>query len=162
MDDTMRIGVGVDIHRFCSGDRLMLGGVEIPAPYTVQAHSDGDVVLHALCDALLGAAALGDIGEHFPDTDAAWRNAPSERFVEEVVALLHKRSYRIVNIDVSIMLESPKIAPYKQAMRQRIAAMCHLSVDAVSIKATTSELIGFVGRREGIAAYCICLLEEQS
>jgi 2-C-methyl-D-erythritol 2,4-cyclodiphosphate synthase len=158
----MRIGFGVDVHRFARGDRLMLGGVEVPAPFGIEAHSDGDVVFHALCDALLGAAALGDIGEHFPDTDAQWRNAPSGRFVERVVELLSEQSFRVVNVDVSILLEAPKIAPYKRAMRENIAALCRIAPEAVSIKATTSEQIGFVGRKEGLAAYCVCLIEEVS
>ncbi|KXB98111.1 MAG: 2-C-methyl-D-erythritol 2,4-cyclodiphosphate synthase [Chlorobi bacterium NICIL-2] len=158
----MRIGFGVDVHRFAPGDRLMLGGVEVPAPYGVEAHSDGDVILHALCDALLGAAALGDIGEHFPDTDAQWRNEPSGRFVERIVELLSQQSFRVVNVDVSLLLETPKIAPYKRTMQENIAALCRIAPEAVSIKATTSEQIGFVGRKEGLAAYCVCLIEEVS
>lgn len=157
----MRIGFGVDVHRFAPGDRLVLGGIEVPAPYGVEAHSDGDVVLHALCDALLGAAALGDIGEHFPDTDTQWRNAPSSRFVERVVALLFGQSFRVVNVDISILLEAPKVAAYKRAMQENIAALCRIEPEAVSIKATTSEQIGFVGRKEGLVAYCVCLVEER-
>ncbi|MCX8050620.1 MAG: 2-C-methyl-D-erythritol 2,4-cyclodiphosphate synthase [Chlorobi bacterium] len=156
----MRIGFGFDVHRFASGDHLMLGGVRVPAPFGACAHSDGDVVLHALCDALLGAAALGDIGEHFPDTDSQWKNAPSEKFVEHVCRMVHERSLGIVNVDVTVLLESPKIAPYKVAMREKIAHLCRVPIEAVSVKATTSEGVGFVGRGEGVAAYCVCLLEE--
>ncbi len=157
----MRIGFGVDIHRFGEGDHLQLGGVRVPSPYGVVAHSDGDVVLHALCDALLGAAGLGDIGEHFPDSDESWRHAPSHRFVEHVLALLRAHRWIVGNVDVTVLLESPKLAPYKRAMRQTIAALCGISADAVSVKATTSEGIGMVGRREGIVAYCVCTIKEQ-
>ncbi|GIV54474.1 MAG: 2-C-methyl-D-erythritol 2,4-cyclodiphosphate synthase [Candidatus Kapaibacterium sp.] len=157
----MRVGFGVDVHRFGSGDHLMLGGIRIPAPHGVVAHSDGDVVLHALCDALLGAAALGDIGEHFPDSDPAWHQSPSRLFVEHVLQRLEEHSWRVVHVDVSILLESPKLASYKQAMRENIASLCRIPPDAVSIKATTSEGIGFVGRSEGIVAYCVCTIERQ-
>jgi 2-C-methyl-D-erythritol 2,4-cyclodiphosphate synthase len=157
----MRIGFGVDIHRFGQGQHLMLGGVRIPANYGVVAHSDGDVVLHALCDALLGAAGLGDIGEHFPDSDPQLHQAPSSRFVEHVVAMLHNRSLQVVNVDVTVLLESPKLAPYKHAMRQCIATLCQIPVESVSVKATTSEGIGLVGRKEGVVAYCVCAIEER-
>lgn len=154
----MRIGFGVDVHRFGPGDHLMIAGIRVPAPCGVQAHSDGDVVLHALCDALLGAAALGDIGEHFPDSDPCWRGAPSSIFVEHVIRLLRMQGLRIVNVDVTLVLQQPKISPYKAAMRECIASLCGIPIEAVSIKATTGEGIGFVGRLEGIVAYCACLV----
>lgn len=155
----LRIGLGIDVHRFCSGNMLMLGGVAVPAEVGVKAHSDGDVILHALCDALLGAAALGDIGTHFPDSDPRWKNAPSSWFVEHTVSLLREHSLRVVNIDITVLLEAPKIAPYRDKMRYTIAQLCSVTPNCVSVKATTSEGIGFIGRREGIAAYCVCLLE---
>lgn len=156
----MRVGIGIDVHRFGSGDGIMLGGVRVPAQVGVMAHSDGDVVLHALCDALLGAAALGDIGEHFPDSDPQWKGVPSRVFVERVMEMLRERSLRVVHVDVSILLESPKIAPYKEAMRATVAELCSLPREHVSIKATTTEGIGGIGRGEGIAAWCVCLLDE--
>lgn len=154
----MRIGFGVDVHRFGSGDHLVLGGIRVPAPWGVQAHSDGDVILHALCDALLGAAALGDIGEHFPDSDPRWKDVPSSIFVEHVVGLLQMQGLRIVNVDVTLLLEQPKIAAYKVAIRENIAFLCGIPVESVSLKATTCEGIGFVGRLEGVIAYCTCLV----
>ncbi|MCX7937542.1 MAG: 2-C-methyl-D-erythritol 2,4-cyclodiphosphate synthase, partial [Chlorobi bacterium] len=111
----MRIGFGIDIHRYCDGDHVMLGGIRIPSPIGIQAHSDGDVVLHALCDALLGAAALGDIGEHFPDTDPRWKDTASSAFVEYTIALLRQQRLQVVNLDISIVAEQPKISPYKRA-----------------------------------------------
>ncbi|MCS6999475.1 MAG: 2-C-methyl-D-erythritol 2,4-cyclodiphosphate synthase [Bacteroidota bacterium] len=156
----MRIGFGIDIHRYCDGDHVMLGGIRIPSPIGIQAHSDGDVVLHALCDALLGAAALGDIGEHFPDTDPRWKDTASSAFVEYTIALLQQQQLQVVNLDISIVAEQPKISPYKRAIRERIAELCSVSPEVVSIKATTSEKIGFVGRQEGIVAFCVCLLDE--
>ncbi|MCX7929535.1 MAG: 2-C-methyl-D-erythritol 2,4-cyclodiphosphate synthase [Chlorobi bacterium] len=157
----MRIGFGLDIHRFDVGDHLMLGGVRVPAPFGVKAHSDGDVILHALCDALLGAAGLGDIGEHFPDTEPKWKGAASTQLLEHVLSLLRERGYHIVNIDVTVVLEVPKVTPYKAAIRHYVAELCSITDDAVSVKATTSEMCGFIGRREGIAAYCVCLIQEQ-
>ncbi len=138
----------------------MLGGVEIPSPHGTVAHSDGDVVLHALVDALLGALALGDIGEHFPDTDPRWKDAASSRFVEHAVQLVKQHGCEIVNVDCALVLESPKILPYKQAMRERIAEMCGIALNRVSVKATTSERMGYVGRREGVHAFVICEVRE--
>lgn len=154
------VGFGFDVHRLEEGRRLVLGGVEIPSPHGTVAHSDGDVVLHALVDALLGALALGDIGEHFPDTDPRWKDAASSRFVEHAVRLVSEQGCRIVNVDCTLVLESPKILPYKQAMRESIAMMCGLGIERVSVKATTSERMGYVGRREGVHAFVICEVRE--
>jgi 2-C-methyl-D-erythritol 2,4-cyclodiphosphate synthase len=153
------VGIGYDVHRLVEGKRLVLGGVEIPSSKGVLAHSDGDVVLHALCDALLGAAGLGDIGEHFPDSDPAYREADSRELLRQVVALVEGSGYRIVNVDVTLVLQEPKIAPYREQMRRTIAALCRLPCERVSVKATTPEHLGFVGRGEGVAALCVCELQ---
>ncbi|NBO68955.1 MAG: 2-C-methyl-D-erythritol 2,4-cyclodiphosphate synthase [Bacteroidetes bacterium] len=153
------IGIGYDVHRLAEGESLVLGGVTIDSSMGSVAHSDGDVVLHALCDALLGAAGLGDIGEHFPDTDPRWKNAPSRMFVEHAIALLSQHGYSPVNIDITLILEAPKIKPYKDAMRNEIASMTGLPVQRISIKATTNEMIGFAGRKEGVAALCACMIK---
>lgn len=155
---TQRIGAGIDVHRYGPGDHVMLAGVRIPAECGVIAHSDGDVVLHALCDALLGAAALGDIGQHFPDSDPRWRGAASHRFVVAVVGMLAERGWRVGNVDVTVLAEVPRIAAHREAMRVSLAAMLGLGVDDVSIKATTTEQLGFVGRREGLAAQVIAAI----
>ncbi|MFM8473731.1 MAG: 2-C-methyl-D-erythritol 2,4-cyclodiphosphate synthase [Candidatus Kapaibacterium sp.] len=148
-------GFGYDVHRLAAGESLVLGGVPIASDFGTVAHSDGDVVLHALCDALLGAAGLGDIGEHFPDTDPRWKNAPSSTFVLHVCTLLRAGAWSIVNIDIALTLEAPKILPYKQRMREGIAELLALPVARVNIKATTSERLGFIGRGEGVACYCV-------
>lgn len=153
------IGIGYDVHRLAEGESLVLGGVTIDSSLGSVAHSDGDVVLHALCDALLGAAGLGDIGEHFPDTDPRWKNAPSRMFVEHAIVLLSQHGYSPVNIDITLILEAPKIKPYKDAMRNEIASMTGLTVQRISIKATTNETIGFAGRKEGVAALCACMIK---
>jgi 2-C-methyl-D-erythritol 4-phosphate cytidylyltransferase/2-C-methyl-D-erythritol 2,4-cyclodiphosphate synthase len=149
------VGFGFDVHRLEEGRTLVLGGVEIPSPHGTVAHSDGDVVLHALVDALLGALALGDIGEHFPDTDPEWKGAASSRFVDHAVKLVREQGCMIVNVDCTLVLESPKILPYKLAMRERIAELCGIALQRVSVKATTSERMGYVGRREGVHAFVI-------
>lgn len=154
----MRIGSGVDVHAFGPGEFLMLGGVRIPHSRGVVAHSDGDVVLHALCDALLGGAGLGDIGEHFPDTDPRWRGADSRRFVAAVLELLRARGLAIENADLTVIAQAPKIAPYREAMRREVAALLGIALERVSIKATTTEGLGFLGRAEGIAAQAVVLL----
>ncbi|MCS7177605.1 MAG: 2-C-methyl-D-erythritol 2,4-cyclodiphosphate synthase [Candidatus Kapabacteria bacterium] len=156
------VGFGYDVHRLVDGGKLVIGGVEIPSPKGVLAHSDGDVLLHALCDALLGAAGLGDIGEHFPDSDPAYRGVSSRVFVERVVGLLAEQGYRVVNVDVTVVLQQPKIAPYREAMRHTIAELCRIPVERVSVKATTPEHLGFVGREEGIAAFCVCEIQSVS
>lgn len=156
---SIRIGQGFDVHAFGEGDHVMLGGVRIPHVRGVVAHSDGDVVLHALCDAILGALALGDIGRHFPPSDARWRDADSRTFVRHCVELAAERGYRVVNVDATVLAERPKVGPHAQAMRELIAADLGVDADAVSVKATTTERLGFSGREEGIAAMAVCLLE---
>ncbi|HXO65719.1 MAG TPA: 2-C-methyl-D-erythritol 2,4-cyclodiphosphate synthase [Steroidobacteraceae bacterium] len=156
----MRIGSGIDVHAFGPGDFLMLGGVRIPHARGVVAHSDGDVVLHALCDALLGAAGLGDIGQHFSDRDPRWRGADSGVFVEQVMSLLRERGLRVVNADLTVLGEEPKVAPHREAMRRQIAQLLGVEPASVNIKATTTERLGFLGRGEGIAAQAVVLLTE--
>ena len=156
----MRIGSGFDVHAFGPGDFLMLGGVRVPHTHGVRAHSDGDVVLHALCDALLGAAGLGDIGEHFPDSDARWRGADSAQFIGAVLGELQALNLRIVNVDVTVLAEMPRIAAHRAAIRQRVAQLLGIGAERVSIKATTTEGLGFLGRAEGIAAQASVLLAE--
>src|SRR6202171_6135643 len=148
----MRIGSGIDVHAFGPGDFIMLGGVRIPHTHGVVAHSDGDVVLHALCDALLGAAGLGDIGHHFSDSEPQWKGADSARFVASVLALLRARRLAVANVDLTVLAQAPKIAPYREAMRRQIAQLLEVGVERVNIKATTTEGLGFLGRAEGIAA----------
>ena len=154
----IRIGQGFDVHAFGDGDHIMLGGVHVPHSCGVLAHSDGDVVLHALCDAMLGALALGDIGQHFPPSDDRWKGADSTRFLQHCNELLDERSWRVGNADVTVICERPKVGPYALAMRERIAQVLALPRDAVSVKATTSERLGFTGRGEGIAAQAVVLL----
>lgn len=154
----MRIGSGIDVHAFGPGDFIMLGGVRIPHSHGVVAHSDGDVVLHALCDALLGAAGLGDIGHHFSDSDPQWKGADSARFVASVLALLRARRLAVANVDLTVLAQAPKIAPYREAMRRQIARLLEVGVERVNIKATTTEGLGFLGRAEGIAAQAVVLL----
>jgi 2-C-methyl-D-erythritol 2,4-cyclodiphosphate synthase len=154
----MRIGAGFDVHAFGPGGGVVLGGVRIPHTHGVRAHSDGDVVLHALCDALLGAAGLGDIGQHFPDTDPQWRGADSRRFVTAVLGMLHAQKLRIVNVDVTVLAQVPRVAPHREAMRQGIAALLGIEPGCVNLKATTTEGLGFIGRAEGIAAQAVVLL----
>jgi len=155
----MRIGSGFDVHAFGPGDFLMLGGVRVPHARGVRAHSDGDVLLHALCDALLGAAGLGDIGEHFKDTDPQWRGADSALFVTRVCALLRERGFTVRNADLTLIAETPKLAPHRAPMRARIAALLGVQPECVNLKATTTEGLGFLGRAEGIAAQAVVLLE---
>jgi 2-C-methyl-D-erythritol 2,4-cyclodiphosphate synthase len=154
----MRVGSGFDVHAFGPGEHVMLGGVRIAAPRGVVAHSDGDVLLHALTDALLGAAGLGDIGQHFPDSDPQWKGAASSRFVEHAVKLLAARGWRVVNADLTLLSETPRIAPHRDAIRASIAAVLGVAADAVNLKATTTEKLGFVGRGEGLAASAVVLV----
>ena len=154
----MKIGSGLDVHAFGPGDSIMLGGVRIPHSHGVVAHSDGDVVLHALCDALLGAAGLGDIGHHFNDSDPQWKGADSARFVASVLALLRARRLAVANVDLTVLAQAPKIAPYREAMRRQVAQLLEVGVERVNIKATTTEGLGFLGRSEGIAAQAVVLL----
>jgi 2-C-methyl-D-erythritol 2,4-cyclodiphosphate synthase len=148
-------GIGYDTHRFAAGRRLILGGVEIAHERGLDGHSDADVLTHAMIDALLGAAGLGDIGEHFPDTDERWRDADSIELLEAVVAIVTAAGYEIVNVDCTILIEAPKLSPYKSAIRARLAAVLGLSASRVNVKATTGEGIGFAGRGEGAAALAI-------
>ena len=154
----MRIGHGVDVHAFGAGDHLVLGGVRVPFDRGVVAHSDGDVVIHALCDAMLGALALGDIGRHFPPSDPQWKDADSRRFLRHCDALLRARGWCVGNVDVTVICERPKIGPHSDAMRRNLADDMGVEIDAISIKASTTERLGFTGRGEGIAAQAVCLL----
>ncbi len=154
-----RIGQGFDVHAFGAGDHVMLGGVRVPHTHGVVAHSDGDVALHALCDAVLGALALGDIGRHFPPSDPRWEGADSRTFLRHCNALIRAAGWRVGNCDLTVICEAPKVAPHAAAMREAIAAALGVAIDAVSVKATTSEKLGFTGRGEGIAAQAVCLLE---
>jgi 2-C-methyl-D-erythritol 2,4-cyclodiphosphate synthase len=154
----MRIGSGIDVHAFGPGDFLMLGGVRIAHSRGVVAHSDGDVVLHALCDALLGAAGLGDIGQHFSDRDPRWRGADSRIFVERVMGMLRERGLRVINADLTVLAAEPKVAPHREAMRRQVAQLLGVEPASVNIKATTTEGLGFLGRLEGIAAQAVVLL----
>lgn len=155
----MRIGQGFDVHRLVSGRPLVLGGVTIPHEKGLDGHSDADVLLHAICDALLGAACMGDIGRHFPDSDPAYKNIDSMELLKQTLAKVRTTHSAIINIDATLLAEAPKIAPYASAMRQNIAAALEMPVDCVSIKATTLEKLGFVGRKEGIAAMCVVLID---
>ncbi|WP_428818544.1 2-C-methyl-D-erythritol 2,4-cyclodiphosphate synthase [Microbulbifer sp. MCCC 1A16149] len=156
---SFRIGQGIDVHAFGPGDHVVLGGVTIPHDQGLVAHSDGDVLLHALADALLGALALGDIGKHFPDTDDAYSGADSRVLLRHVIGLITERGYRLVNADATLVAQAPKMAPHIDAMREHIASDCGVGADCISVKATTSEKLGFTGRKEGIAAQAVVLLE---
>ncbi len=153
-----RIGQGLDVHAFAEGDHVMLGAVRIPHSRGLAAHSDGDVALHALCDALLGAVALGDIGQHFPPGDDEWRDADSRVLLASVDVMLKQSGWRTVNLDITIACEEPRITPHVPAMREAIAAVLKTDVDAVSVKATTTEKLGFCGRGEGITAIAVVLV----
>ena len=155
-----RIGFGFDSHRFAPGKPLILGGLEIQHTMGVLAHSDGDVVLHALTDAILGAIAAGDIGEHFPDSDPRWAKAESSQFVRHAVKLAKEAGYVTENCDITILAETPKLSPHKQAMADRIAKLLNVDLTAVSIKAKTTEGMGLIGAGEGIACYAIVLLKK--
>jgi len=154
----MRVGQGYDVHAFGAGDHVVLGGVRIAHSCGIVAHSDGDVVIHALCDAILGALALGDIGRHFPATDERWRDADSREFLRHCAQLMRNAKFEIGNADVTVICERPKIAPHADAMRAHLAADLRCSAEQISIKATTSETLGFTGREEGLAAQAIVLL----
>ena len=155
----IKTGIGFDTHRLIKGRRLILGGVSIEHPLGLEGHSDADVLCHALADALLGAIADGDIGVHFPDTDPRWKNANSLDLLSQVVARLKTRRARVVHVDATVMAEAPKLAPYRQAIRERLARVLEVSVPDVSIKATTLEGMGALGRKEGIAAMAVATVE---
>ncbi len=157
---SFRTGIGYDVHRFAKGRKLILGGVEISHSRGLDGHSDADVVLHAICDALLGSVGLGDIGEHFPPSDAQYKGISSLLLLEKVCAMVSIAGYRSVNVDVVVLAEEPHLKEYKPKMRQRICSVIGLGLDAVNIKATTNEGLGFVGKKEGIAAYATVLVEK--
>ena len=161
-----RIGHGYDVHRFIDGDHIMLAGVKIDFDRAFEAHSDGDVLLHAVCDALLGAAALGDIGQHFPDTDAAYKNIDSRKLLTQVATLVADKGYRLCNLDVTVIAQAPKLAPYIKQMREHLsndlAADLSASFNSINVKATTTEGLGFTGEKKGIAVHAVCLLMENN
>jgi 2-C-methyl-D-erythritol 2,4-cyclodiphosphate synthase (EC 4.6.1.12) len=157
----IRVGQGYDVHRFKDGGDVILGGVKIPYEQGLEAHSDGDVVLHALCDAILGAAALGDIGKHFPDTDPEFKGADSRVLLRHVYGIVQeKKGYRLVNADITIIAQAPLMSPHTAAMCRNIADDLHVDVDFINVKATTTEKLGFEGRKEGIAVQAIVLIEK--
>ncbi|MBK1690906.1 2-C-methyl-D-erythritol 2,4-cyclodiphosphate synthase [Ectothiorhodospira mobilis] len=155
----MRIGHGFDVHAFTEGDHLIIGGVRLEHDRAFAAHSDGDVLVHAVCDALLGAAALGDIGRHFPDTDPAYRGADSRVLLRRVVEEIHARGWRVGNVDATVVAQAPKMAPYVERMRTHLAEDLGVTPAEVNVKATTTERLGFEGRREGISAHAVALLQ---
>ncbi len=155
---TIRIGHGFDVHKLVIGRKCIIGGVNIPFEKGLEGHSDADVLLHAICDALLGAAALGDIGKHFPPTDMRYKGINSRELLRHVVALLKAKNYRVSNLDCTVICELPKLSPHTEQMRINIAEDCAVSIDAINVKATTTEQLGFTGRGEGIAAEAVCLI----
>jgi len=157
----MRVGQGYDVHKFGVGDHIILGGVKIPHTQGLIAHSDGDVLLHALCDAMLGAAALGDIGQHFPDSDPSFKNADSRQLTKTVVGLLQQHGFGVVNADMTIIAQAPKMSPWITKMRTLIAHDLRVDVSAINVKATTTEKLGFIGREEGLACQAVVLLQAQ-
>jgi 2-C-methyl-D-erythritol 2,4-cyclodiphosphate synthase len=158
MTASMRIGHGYDVHRFGEGEFLTLGGVRIPHRFGLIAHSDGDVLLHALSDALLGAAALGDIGQHFPDTDPRFKGADSRVLLRHVLGLIQAKGWKVANVDATVVAQAPKMAPHVPAMRELIAEDLQVALEQVNVKATTTEKLGFTGREEGIAVHAVALL----
>ncbi len=157
----MRIGHGYDVHRLISGRKCIIGGVDIPHETGLDGHSDADVLTHAVMDALLGALALGDIGQHFPDTDDKYSGADSLLLLREVMKLVHEKGYALVNLDATVLAQAPKLKPYIGRIRQNLADAIGCEVSCISVKATTEEGLGFTGAREGIAAHCVCLLEKK-
>lgn len=158
----LRIGNGYDVHKLVEGRKLILGGIEIPHTKGVLGHSDGDVLIHAIMDAMLGALALGDIGQHFPDTDMKYENIDSTILLTRVKELIEERGYRVINLDSIVVLQKPKIKPYIEAMRKRVAEVLEIDVEQVSVKATTEEKLGFTGDETGVKSYCVVLLEKNS
>ena len=157
----MRIGYGYDVHRLVEGRKLIIGGVDIPYEKGLLGHSDADVLLHAVMDSLLGAAALGDIGKHFPDSDVKYKGISSIKLLKEVLALINNNNYCIINLDATIIAQKPKMRPYIDQMRCNIAKALEIDIENVNVKATTEEGLGFTGREEGIAANCVCLIEKR-
>jgi 2-C-methyl-D-erythritol 2,4-cyclodiphosphate synthase len=162
LNPEFKTGIGIDVHRFAENRKLILGGVEIPFEKGLEGHSDADVLLHAVCDALLGALALGDIGNYFPDTDPKYKNADSTLFLQKVSELIIKKGYNVSNIDSVITAQKPKLSPYIKKMREKIAEILKIDIMKVSVKATTTEHLGFVGRAEGIAAFAVVLIYENT
>ena len=156
----IRVGQGYDVHRFNDGDHIILGGVKIPYEKGLEAHSDGDVVLHALADALLGAAALGDIGKHFPDTDPEFKGADSRVLLRHVYKIVQEKGYKLINADVTIIAQAPKMLPHVPDMRTNIASDLQVDIDFINVKATTTEKLGFEGRKEGIAVQAVVLIQK--
>lgn len=156
----IRIGHGYDVHAFADNRKCIIGGVDIPCERGLLGHSDADVLLHAISDSLLGAAALRDIGKHFPDTDPAFKGADSLVLLRHVVELIHSKGYKVVNVDATVIAQAPKMAPHIPQMRENIANALCVDVDFVNVKATTEEKLGFTGRKEGISAHCVCLIEK--
>lgn len=160
VEEDMRIGTGFDVHRFTGGRPLMLGGVEIPHDFGLEGFSDADVLTHAIIDAMLGAVAAGDLGHYFPDTDMQFKGISSLKLLEDSVTILRNRGYRVSNIDAIAILEKPKLAPYRQKMRETLAEVIGIDISRISIKATTTEGLGYTGRGEGVAAQAVVLVEE--
>lgn len=156
----MRIGHGYDVHKLTEGRKLILGGIEVPHTLGLLGHSDADVLTHAIMDSILGAAALGDIGQHFPDNDDRYLGADSTELLRHVMVLIREKGYRIGNLDATIIAQKPKLMPYLPMMRKKLAAVMEIREDQLNLKATTEEHLGFTGRQEGISAHCVCLLEE--
>lgn len=157
----IRVGFGYDVHKIVPDRPLWIGGIRIDAPFGLLGHSDADVLIHAICDAVLGAAACRDIGFHFPDTDEAYRGADSKKLLSETVRIIEQKGYHVGNVDATICAEAPKLNPYVEQMQQCLAPLLHVTKDDVSLKATTTEKLGFTGRREGISAYAVALLERR-
>jgi 2-C-methyl-D-erythritol 2,4-cyclodiphosphate synthase len=157
----IKVGQGFDVHQLVSGRKCIIGGVEIPFHKGLDGHSDADVLLHAIADAILGAAGLGDIGQHFPNTDPSIKDIDSRDILKKVILLIQEKKYSIINIDATVICELPKLAPFIDRMKNNIALDCHLDIQAVNVKATTTETLGFTGRGEGIAAQAICLIESK-
>jgi 2-C-methyl-D-erythritol 2,4-cyclodiphosphate synthase len=155
----IKVGFGYDVHQIVEGRALWLGGIRIPSPFGLQGHSDADVLIHAICDALLGAANLRDIGFHFPDTDVAYAGIDSKKLLSETLLLLHQKGYRVGNVDATVCAEAPKLNPFVEKMKACLAPLMEVETDDISIKATTTEQLGFTGRREGISAYAVALIE---
>jgi 2-C-methyl-D-erythritol 2,4-cyclodiphosphate synthase len=156
-----RIGHGFDVHRFKQGDSIMLGGVKIPHTHAFEAHSDGDVLIHSICDALLGAIAAGDIGQHFPDTDKAYKNIDSCVLLEKVKAMVAETGYKLGNLDVTVIAQAPRLAAFIQPIRERLAAELNNDISQINVKATTTEKLGYIGREEGIAVHSVVLLAKR-
>lgn len=157
----MRSGIGYDIHRLVSGRKLILGGVDIPFEKGLLGHSDADVLIHALCDALLGAAALGDIGIHFPDTDPVYRGISSMALLDKTIEMLKSRGFSVENVDITVLAQAPKLSPFRRAMAENIAVSIPLPIDCVNVKATTTEGLGAIGNGEGIAALCVVMINRK-